>query len=378
MLLALRAFPSAGLNGRRRGRGDTESAPNARAVVPPSAASAVTAALRASACGVDTVQLYLEGGDGRLAWAAASSDGPDLALAAEVLGTTPSVLAFEGSVPSSGVGVRWVGAPRGAVVALASDALPADLHARVSDAAETVRALLAAVPAPAPRADGAPPILLRHIVHELRGPLTVLLGYADLVGDDAPEMADALRRVGAQVLDAVGRLSALAMLDPGPATARLSLVRPGAAAEEVVGAYRAAASARRTTLHIDVAGPDVPVLLDARRFDQLLRVLVGAAVVGTTDGRVDGRLTTDGQTLVFDLRASPAAPAGHAVSEFVEDLVGALGGTADDGPGDTPGDTPGGCRWTVRLPGRAVPVVEFADEEPAEARAAAPRQGARR
>ena len=205
--------------------------------------------------------------------------------------------------------------------------------------------------------------LFETLHHDLRTPLTTILGYADLLGDDiAPDEVASVR----EVLLRSGR-HLLGMLDDAVAVAEaarasVSLVPVdagrlvGAAVETCQPSARASGVALGYASEVGAA----PVLLDPALVERVVQAVVGEAVRCAGGGRVETHLAEDGRHLVFDADVhggSPAAGEASPALALAERLAERMGGTAEAG--------------RVRLPRHPAVVVEL----PA-AHEAAPASGA--
>ena len=201
--------------------------------------------------------------------------------------------------------------------------------------------------------------LFERLHHDLRTPLTAILGYADLLSPDSrPDDIDAVRAVvlrsGRSLLDTLDAAVALAEATSVP----VALVPTDAATlvRAAVDAARPAADAAGVAVAFDATTAATPLLLDPAVVARVVRALVAEAVAAPGARHVDARLADDGSRLVFDvgvretsaLRLQPA-PAPLAP---VRRLVERVGGEFDE-------RSDGAWRWTVRLPRHEAVMVEM-------------------
>ena len=206
--------------------------------------------------------------------------------------------------------------------------------------------------------------LLKHLDHEIRSPLTSILGYADLLSEHTPpdevaEVRDVINRSGERLLAALDDLLDLTLLDDDAITVHPSPVDAGAVVQAVAEESRAAAEARRLALNLWCTLPEGPVLIDARLFERVVRHLVSGAVAAAAGTRVDVGLRPAGPD-AMELSVLGSDP-GERVGigpDLVHRLVRAMGGASRTVDGEDGG-------WVVTLPRRRVPVVEFAEPAPA-------------
>ncbi len=138
------------------------------------------------------------------------------------------------------------------------------------------------------------------IAHELRTPLSVLLGYTEALADGRlrprPEIFTTLHRETQHLHRLVQDLRLLSLADAGELALERVPVEVADAFAQVVQAHRPEAQARTISLHMTVA-PDTPPLdADPHRLHQVLHNLVRNALQHTPAG---GRV---------ELRAEPAQP----------------------------------------------------------------------
>lgn len=137
--------------------------------------------------------------------------------------------------------------------------------------------------------------LLMNMSHEVRTPLTSVLGAAELLRDEAPpELADLAAMVhagGHRMLDTLTAVLDLARLESDVVVVR---PRPFGLAEIVdqsVAAARLAAARKGLHLAVDLGGPDAPtVAADPALARRVLGLLLDNAVKFTEAGRVTVRV----------------------------------------------------------------------------------------
>ena len=200
--------------------------------------------------------------------------------------------------------------------------------------------------------------LLKHLDHEIRSPLTSILGYADLLSEDTPpgevaEVRDVIGRSGERLLSALDDLLDLTLLDEDQIELHPTPVDACALVAEIADGGRAAAEARRLALNVWCMLPEGLVLLDRRLFGRIVRHLIGGAVASAPGTRVDVRLTTKGPD-TMELSVLGGVPTGGLGigPNLIHRLARAMGGMAQEVPGDEGG-------WVLRLPRHPVPVVEM-------------------
>ena len=209
--------------------------------------------------------------------------------------------------------------------------------------------------------------LFARLHHDLRTPLTTILGYADLLGLESPP--DEIETVREVVLRSGRHL--LAMLDDAvvlseASRASVSLVptAAGALVRSAVDVCAAIAEEAGVDLLFESTVSEAPVLLDTSLVRRVVQTLVTEAVGVSGARHVDARLSEEGTWLVFDVgvreRTGQSPETVRPPAALVERLVYRLGGTLDTHVSDG-GRRAGAARWTVRLPRHPAVVVEMPD-----------------
>jgi signal transduction histidine kinase len=156
------------------------------------------------------------------------------------------------------------------------------------------------------------------IAHDLRTPLSVILGYSEALQDDklpgTPEVYGAMHRQAQHLNRLIDDLRTLSLADAGQLSLQRRAVRPGDLLEHAAIAYLPQAEERGVQLSV-VAGAAPPIAVDPDRLGQVIGNLVGNALRHTPDG---GHIQL------------AAAVAGPRVVLSV----------TDDGPGIPPADLP--------------------------------------
>ncbi len=145
------------------------------------------------------------------------------------------------------------------------------------------------------------------VSHEIRSPLNVIYGYAQLLErDDAMSGAEAgtiIRRSAEHVTNLVEGLLEISRIESGVMTIRSELVDIRSLLDQVVDMFRAQAAAKGLDLTLVVADrlPD-QVKADAKRLRQILINLVSNAVKYTQSGSVT--ISVRYRSLVADIAVS--------------------------------------------------------------------------
>lgn len=130
------------------------------------------------------------------------------------------------------------------------------------------------------------------LVHDLRGPLTVIKGYADLLGQAlGPDPGDKPKRHLRGIQDSCERMIRLiseildiSKLEAGKLEIRLRPVDPGAIAAAVAERFEPALARKRITLDLGPGAGRRSLDCDPERLDQILMNLLSNAVKFTPEG----------------------------------------------------------------------------------------------
>jgi signal transduction histidine kinase/ActR/RegA family two-component response regulator len=159
----------------------------------------------------------------------------------------------------------------------------------------------------AEQANAAKSRFLANMAHEIRTPLTGVLGMTELLlktalNDRQHQYADAIRRSGALLLRQVNDALDVARIEAGRLELNLAPFDPAAILREVADADAGLAVQKQLTIDVVVA-PDVPhaVRGDALRVQQILFNLTHNALKFTTRGGVTLKLERDGDGIVYSV-----------------------------------------------------------------------------
>ncbi len=145
---------------------------------------------------------------------------------------------------------------------------------------------------------------LANISHEVRTPLTAILGFTDLLLEhgclrdapwDALDAVQTIRRNGEHLLTILNDILDLSKIEAGCMTVERTACAPGALVAETVAMLRSRAEAKRLAVTTCIDGSVPPLICtDPTRLRQILVNLVGNAIKFTERGGVSVFLTMAG------------------------------------------------------------------------------------
>jgi len=157
---------------------------------------------------------------------------------------------------------------------------------------------------------------IANISHELRTPMTAILGFTDVLLDRWPRTAEeephvqsleTVRRNGLHLLEIINDILDLSKIEAGRIEIEREPIEPGALAREVFELMKIRAEEKEIALHLEMR-EQVPdwTLGDALRIRQVLMNLIGNAIKFTESGTVRVALGVterpSGRLLTFDVR----------------------------------------------------------------------------
>ena len=248
-------------------------------------------------------------------------------------------------------------------------------HRRTDAALQQARQVAETAREQADQANQAKSRYISAISHELRTPLNSILGYAQLMGEDATvpphrrQAVEVIKRGGEHLLGLIEGTLDIARIEAGKLTLELAPMRFADCVQEVADMFEPQARAKGLDFHFDGAGalPQV-VRADEKRLRQILINLIGNAIKFTAQGSVTLRVRHRREMATLEIadtgpgmdaaelarifepfargstpgaRGAPGAGLGLSIAEM---LTGLMGGqlTADSVPGQ-------GSTFKVRL-----------------------------
>ena len=210
------------------------------------------------------------------------------------------------------------------------------------------------------------------IAHDLRTPLSVILGYSEALQDDklpgTPEVYGAMHRQAKHLNRLIEDLRTLSLADAGQLSLQRRAVRPGDLLEHAAIAYLPQAEERGVQLSV-VADAAPAIAVDPDRLGQVIGNLVGNALRHTPDGgHIQLAATVAGPRVVLSVTDDgpgiPTADLPHIFERFyrgdkarVDDGASGLGLAiarslveAHGGQIAVENVATGGARFTIALP----------------------------
>jgi two-component system sensor histidine kinase BaeS len=145
------------------------------------------------------------------------------------------------------------------------------------------------------------------IAHDLRTPLSVILGYTEALSDDkltgSPEVYATMHQVAQHLNHLVEDLRTLSLADAGELPINLEKSSPAGLLERAVAAYRAQAQEQGISLQVKAAA-DLPTIeVDPERMLQVLSNLITNALRFTPSGGwIELSASTEGGAVILNVR----------------------------------------------------------------------------
>ncbi len=126
------------------------------------------------------------------------------------------------------------------------------------------------------------------IAHELRTPLSLILGHAEAVHDGVlpptKENFEIIREEAARLEHLVNDLRTLSLADAGELTINLQIIEPERLIQEVASLYQFETQKKNISLELDVASPLPAIEVDPARMTQVLTNILDNALRHTPEG----------------------------------------------------------------------------------------------
>ena len=172
-----------------------------------------------------------------------------------------------------------------------------ELHRQTDEALQTARRVAEQAQQAAEQANQAKSRYISAISHEIRTPLNSILGYAQLMGEDASvpphrkQAVHVIRRGGEHLLSLIEGTLDIARIESGKLKLDVAPMRFADGLHEIAGLFELQAAAKGLAFQFDVQGviPEV-VRADEQRLRQILINLLGNAIKFTAQGTVTLRV----------------------------------------------------------------------------------------
>ena len=180
-----------------------------------------------------------------------------------------------------------------------------ELKTEIDGHLRTTSELLAATES-ARRSSAAKSEFIAKMSHELRTPLNAVIGYSEILleeaeGDKDVQSAADLRRIheaGIHLLKLVNEILDLSRIEAGRMEVSEELADCGDLLRSIVPRFEAAARANGNQIIVDAEAAPGPMLIDVAKLRQVLEQLIENAITFTKDGRI---------TISAERRATPFA-----------------------------------------------------------------------
>lgn len=127
--------------------------------------------------------------------------------------------------------------------------------------------------------------LVMIAAHDIRAPLSVILGYCDILQGNEPDLSDGGREILGRIQASANRLLTmvnnvlnLAALEEGRVELKLAPTRLSEVIREVTESLAGMVEERKLELQVDIGGGDDPYVLDGIKVAQILQNLLSNAI----------------------------------------------------------------------------------------------------
>ena len=131
---------------------------------------------------------------------------------------------------------------------------------------------------------------LSNISHEVRTPLSSIIGFANILSNEVPErhrkFINFIERSGKRLLDSINSILNLSMLESGTIRLNREVINVSNEVQEKVQMMRPLAEEKGLSIETVMATSDVQVLLDRVCMDRILTNLLSNAIKFTDEGQV--------------------------------------------------------------------------------------------
>jgi signal transduction histidine kinase/CheY-like chemotaxis protein len=218
-------------------------------------------------------------------------------------------------------------------------------HRQTDEALQDAKLLAERAKQAAETANQAKSRYISAISHELRTPLNSILGYAQLMGEDASipahrkQAVNVIKRGGEHLLSLIEGTLDMAYIESGKLTLNVKPMQFASGMHEMAGMFELQAAAKGLQFHFEVQG-SIPewVRADEKRVRQIFFNLLGNAIKFTQDGSVTLRLRYAREMALVEVRDTGPGMAQDDLDRIFEPFTrgaSAAGGAAGSGLGLT-------------------------------------------
>jgi signal transduction histidine kinase/CheY-like chemotaxis protein len=218
-------------------------------------------------------------------------------------------------------------------------------HRQTDEALQDAKLLAERAKQAAETANQAKSRYISAISHELRTPLNSILGYAQLMGEDASipahrkQAVNVIKRGGEHLLSLIEGTLDMAYIESGKLTLNVKPMQFASGMHEMAGMFELQAAAKGLLFHFEVQG-SIPewVRADEKRVRQIFFNLLGNAIKFTQDGSVTLRLRYAREMALVEVRDTGPGMAQDDLDRIFEPFTrgaSAAGGAAGSGLGLT-------------------------------------------